>query len=156
MNARSQQLHRTQCLRLPAVYTGELIGVEYLLAQQGEQLYSRTKELEEINEGFGGFQSVLTNVQDHYAASLVLHAHTVAILLYRTYTALIPVLHPLYNISFPKDPTRRNSQSLNSSSADEVSFKFASTSGTMWRLVVSCTSESHPCMGHSWLIRISM
>ena len=62
--------------------------MEYLLAQQGEQLYSRTKELEEINEGFGGFQSVLTNVQDNYAASLVLHAHTVAILLYRTYTAL--------------------------------------------------------------------
>lgn len=97
---------------------------------------------------------MLTNVQDHYAASLVLHAHTVAILLYRTYTALIPVLYPLYNISFPKDPTCRNSQSFNSSSADEVSFKFASTSGTMWRLVVGCTSESHPCMGPSWLISL--
>ena len=67
VNALSQQLHGTPVLTpaIPAVYTGELIGVEYLLAQQGEQLCSGTKELEkEIDEGFGEVDLTIESDQD--------------------------------------------------------------------------------------------
>ena len=56
VNALSQQLHGTPAVAAstPNNYTGELFGVEYLLAQQGQQLTPKTEDLDkQIDDGFG-------------------------------------------------------------------------------------------------------
>ena len=56
VSALSQELYGTPAITSanPSKYTGKLLGVEYLLAQQGQQLCPKAEDLDrEIDEGFG-------------------------------------------------------------------------------------------------------
>ena len=56
----------------PAKYTGELFGVEYLFAQQGQQLCVSTEQLnKEIDEGFEDIDDLETTEPDLTSAQEV-------------------------------------------------------------------------------------